>query len=154
MKAVTLRTEIPLEYTICLDSGHIRGNYYKLRRRCEISRRALFDKTRRNWQTSGCGMLAAIEPRKEKRTSMRNLPVHWSEGMFLRPQHFQAADRHWSELIATSDRWSNPYSYGVWHVEISREALAKLPTPSFGNRASHARRDNRLRPSRPDTGSR
>ena len=55
---------------------------------------------------------------------MRNLPVHWSEGMFLRPQHFQAADRHWSELIATSHHWENPYNYGIWHIEISREALA------------------------------
>lgn len=55
---------------------------------------------------------------------MRNLPVHWSEGMFLRPQHFQAADRHWSELIATSSHWANPYDYGIWHVEISRDALA------------------------------
>ena len=55
---------------------------------------------------------------------MRNLPVHWSEGMFLRPQHFQAADRFWHELLNTSQRWDNTYNYGIRFVEISREALA------------------------------
>ncbi|MDZ4820158.1 MAG: type VI secretion system baseplate subunit TssK [Planctomycetota bacterium] len=55
---------------------------------------------------------------------MRNLPVHWYEGLFLRPQHFQAADRYWTELIATADQWGQPYNYGVHAFEYSREALA------------------------------
>ena len=55
---------------------------------------------------------------------MRNLPVHWYEGMFLRPQHFQAAERYWSERIATSDQWDNQYNYGLAHLELSRESLA------------------------------
>jgi type VI secretion system protein ImpJ len=55
---------------------------------------------------------------------MRNLPVHWSEGMFLRPQHFQAADRHWGELIANAQRWDSHYNYGLRDIQISREALA------------------------------
>ena len=55
---------------------------------------------------------------------MRNLPVHWFEGMFLRPQHFQAADRHWNELIATSAQWDSAYNYGLRSVEVSPEALA------------------------------
>ena len=55
---------------------------------------------------------------------MRYLPVHWSEGMFLRPQHFQAADRFWTELTQTSARWDNPYNYGVVAIELSEEALA------------------------------
>ncbi|RIK73119.1 MAG: type VI secretion system baseplate subunit TssK [Planctomycetota bacterium] len=55
---------------------------------------------------------------------MRNLAVHWSEGMFLRPHHFQAADRHWSELIATSSQWDNAYNYGLRRCELSLEALA------------------------------
>jgi type VI secretion system protein ImpJ len=55
---------------------------------------------------------------------MRNLAVHWSEGMFLRPHHFQAADRHWRELIATSVNWATPYSYGLQRCDISAEALA------------------------------
>ena len=55
---------------------------------------------------------------------MRNLPIHWSEGMFLRPQHFQAADRHWGELLSTASRWDGPYTYGLRDLQVSREALA------------------------------
>jgi type VI secretion system protein ImpJ len=55
---------------------------------------------------------------------MRNLPVHWHEGLFLRPQHFQAADRHWGEVVATSEQWDHPYGYGLHRIEFSREALA------------------------------
>ncbi|MEZ6117664.1 MAG: type VI secretion system baseplate subunit TssK [Pirellulaceae bacterium] len=55
---------------------------------------------------------------------MRHLPVHWYEGMFLRPQHFQAADRHWTELVSASQHWDNHYNYGIREIQISREALA------------------------------
>lgn len=55
---------------------------------------------------------------------MQNLPVNWYEGLFLRPQHFQSAERHLSELLADSARFDNPYSYGVFQVRINREALA------------------------------
>jgi type VI secretion system protein ImpJ len=44
--------------------------------------------------------------------------------MFLRPHHFQAADRHWRELIAASVSWATPYSYGLHRCEISADALA------------------------------
>ncbi len=44
--------------------------------------------------------------------------------MFLRPQHLQAGDRYWSELVATSLRYDNPYNYGLRLIEISDEALA------------------------------
>jgi type VI secretion system protein ImpJ len=55
---------------------------------------------------------------------MRNLPVHWYEGVFLRPQHFQAADRFWTELVNTSQQWDHPYNYGLHSIEFSKEALA------------------------------
>jgi type VI secretion system protein ImpJ len=55
---------------------------------------------------------------------MRNLPVHWHEGLFLRPQHFQAADRHWTELLQTTEQWSHPYPYGLYELEYSDDALA------------------------------
>ncbi len=55
---------------------------------------------------------------------MQYLPVHWSEGMFLRPHHFQAAERYWTELTATSQQWDNPYSYGLRSIDISQEAIA------------------------------
>ena len=55
---------------------------------------------------------------------MKNLPVHWYEGLFLRPQHLQAAERSWLELLQTSHHWDNPYHYGVFSLEFSQEALA------------------------------
>jgi type VI secretion system protein ImpJ len=54
---------------------------------------------------------------------MRNLPVHWSEGMFLRPHHFQAADRYWNELIQASEHLDHQYDYGIRQLEYSREGL-------------------------------
>lgn len=54
---------------------------------------------------------------------MRHRPVHWSEGMFLRPQHFQAADRYWEERITSSERFDNAYNYGVYEIKIDETAL-------------------------------
>ncbi|MBW3598204.1 MAG: type VI secretion system baseplate subunit TssK [Planctomycetes bacterium] len=55
---------------------------------------------------------------------MRNPPVHWQEGLFLRPHHFQVAERHWMEAAQTSQQWDLPYHYGLHAIEFSREALA------------------------------
>ncbi len=55
---------------------------------------------------------------------MRNPPIHWHEGQFLRPHHFQAAERHWTELIQTGQRWDHPFHYGLHDLEFSREALS------------------------------
>src|SRR5262245_2564135 len=55
---------------------------------------------------------------------MRNLPVFWHEGMFLRPQHFQAADRYWSEVHEVSQQLDHPYYYGLRTASLSEEALA------------------------------
>ena len=55
---------------------------------------------------------------------MRNLPVHWYEGLFLRPQHFQTADRYWTELVQLSNRWDHAYNYGLHAIEIDQAALA------------------------------
>jgi type VI secretion system protein ImpJ len=55
---------------------------------------------------------------------MRNLPVHWSEGMFLRPHHFQAAERYWTEAGQTSEKWDHHYNYGLRSIELSKEAIA------------------------------
>lgn len=51
-------------------------------------------------------------------------PVHWHEGMFLRPQHFQAADRYWAETLHTTEQWDHEYNYGLRAVELSAEAIA------------------------------
>jgi type VI secretion system protein ImpJ len=55
---------------------------------------------------------------------MRNSAVHWSEGMFLRPHHFQAADRFWDETVSRSVDFCAPYTDGLRKVTISAEALA------------------------------
>jgi type VI secretion system protein ImpJ len=55
---------------------------------------------------------------------MHNLPVNWFEGMFLRPHHFQAADRYWTEATQTSEQWDHQYFYGVRRLELSGEAIA------------------------------
>lgn len=55
---------------------------------------------------------------------MRHLPVLWHEGMFLRPQHFQAADRYWTELVALGQQLDHPYYYGLRSASLSEEAIA------------------------------
>jgi type VI secretion system protein ImpJ len=55
---------------------------------------------------------------------MHNSPVHWYEGLFLRPHHFQTADRYWAETTQLSEQWDHPYNYGLLAIDFSREALA------------------------------
>ncbi len=55
---------------------------------------------------------------------MHNPPVNWYEGLFLRPHHFQAADRSLAESAQMSDQWDHPYGYGLLSMDFSREALA------------------------------
>ena len=57
-------------------------------------------------------------------TKMKNLPVHWYEGLFLRPHHLQASERYWNELFITSLSADSPYNYGLFSLEYSKEALA------------------------------
>lgn len=55
---------------------------------------------------------------------MQHLPVHWYEGAFLRPHHFQAADRYWANSLRTESWFNNPHNYGLVSIDFSREALA------------------------------
>lgn len=57
---------------------------------------------------------------------MRNPPVNWSEGMFLLPHHFQAAEKHYNELLQTSEKWDHAYNYGLQSVDISRDAIGNF----------------------------
>jgi len=66
---------------------------------------------------------------------MRNPAVNWSEGMFLRPHHFQAAERYWDELVTQNINFSSPYAYGLQKVIISAEALANGSLEFGGLRA-------------------
>ncbi len=54
---------------------------------------------------------------------MQNPAVHWFEGMFLRPQHFQASERHRQESLHDAVTWRNAYAYGVRKCEFSPSAL-------------------------------
>jgi type VI secretion system protein ImpJ len=56
--------------------------------------------------------------------AMRHLPVHWSEGLFLRPHHFQAQERCWNERAGVSLAATDPCSYGLVKLEIDPTALA------------------------------
>lgn len=50
-------------------------------------------------------------------------PVHWYEGMFLRPQHFQASDRYWQATMSLSMRWQNNFAYGIHSIRIEKDSL-------------------------------
>jgi type VI secretion system protein ImpJ len=43
--------------------------------------------------------------------------------MFLRPQHFQAADRHARQSLTTSEDWYHPFNWGIRSVEFDRDAI-------------------------------
>jgi type VI secretion system protein ImpJ len=50
--------------------------------------------------------------------------VHWHEGMFLRPQHFQAGRDHLVHLMAVGQKWDQHYNWGLRAIDIDRDALA------------------------------
>lgn len=51
--------------------------------------------------------------------------VAWREGMFLRPQHFQAQDRHYESYVSSRLGWALPYSWGFAEIELDL-SLAEL----------------------------
>lgn len=55
---------------------------------------------------------------------MQTQPVHWHEGMFLRPQHFQLATRYTVSVSDRGDKWDQHYNWGLRAFELDREALA------------------------------
>ena len=55
---------------------------------------------------------------------MTTRAVHWHEGMFLRPQHFNADRRHAEQLGSLGGRWDHHYNWGLRSIEIDRSALA------------------------------
>lgn len=50
--------------------------------------------------------------------------VHWYEGMFLRPHHFQAENRHLAHVLNRGEKWDQHYNWGVRAVDLDLEALA------------------------------
>ena len=54
---------------------------------------------------------------------MTTRAVHWHEGMFIRPQHFQTAQRYWAHLVDRSGKWDVHYNWGLRSVELDPDAL-------------------------------
>jgi type VI secretion system protein ImpJ len=61
---------------------------------------------------------------KGKRSPMNRPAVHWYEGMFLRPQQFQAAARHVDQLSARQARCDQAYYWGLRKLQIDPDALS------------------------------
>ena len=55
---------------------------------------------------------------------MATRAVHWHEGMFIRPQHFQTAQRYWAHLVERSEQWDVHYNWGLRHIDLDLDALA------------------------------
>jgi type VI secretion system protein ImpJ len=53
-----------------------------------------------------------------------NSKVVWTEGMFLRPQHFQQQDRYIEALVRDRSRALRPYAWGIETVSLDQEARA------------------------------
>lgn len=53
-----------------------------------------------------------------------NNKVVWSEGMFLRPQHFQQQERYVEALVRGRSACLRPYDWGFQELILDREALS------------------------------
>lgn len=53
-----------------------------------------------------------------------NSKVVWSEGMFLRPQHFQQQDRYIETLVRGRADHLRPYDWGFKELNLDQEALS------------------------------
>jgi len=54
---------------------------------------------------------------------MRHLQVNWHEGLFLRPHHLQATERHLHELIGQGALSDHPLHYGFQQLKISESSI-------------------------------
>src|SRR4029077_2224547 len=50
--------------------------------------------------------------------------VIWSEGLFLRPQHFQQSDRYFEKLVRGRVAALRPYFWGITDLKLNRDMLA------------------------------
>lgn len=66
-----------------------------------------------------------IPQKKDRSEQMKSENrVAWSEGMFLRTQHFQQADRWTERLVRNTNEMLHPYPWGVAEITIDRSALS------------------------------
>lgn len=58
---------------------------------------------------------------------MSHIPqIHWHEGLFLQPHHFQHMQRQVQEQFAEERRLARPYAYGVAEFQLSPSSLENL----------------------------
>ncbi len=50
--------------------------------------------------------------------------VHWHEGMFLRPHHFQLDERFWTEQANRCVAWDHHYCWGLRSIDLDTAALS------------------------------
>ena len=67
---------------------------------------------------------------------MQTQPIHWHEGMFLRPQHFQLSTRHVKSQSDRGDKWNRHYNWGLRTFALDQQALSNY---RFSIRALEAR---------------
>ena len=51
-------------------------------------------------------------------------PIHWQEGIFLQPQHFQWQDLYFQSQIDPLNRYMQPAFWGTGRIRIHEEALS------------------------------
>lgn len=57
---------------------------------------------------------------------MPKRPVHWYEGMFLKPHHFQAAERYFRDRVREAEDWLHPYDWGLRSISLDADAIANF----------------------------
>lgn len=55
---------------------------------------------------------------------MAKRSVHWEEGAFVTPHHFQAAERYLHDRLRETEDWLIPNSYGVVSLRLDESALS------------------------------
>ncbi len=55
---------------------------------------------------------------------MTNHAIHWSEGLFISPHHFQSGERRLHEQLGLAQQWHVGYAYGLRKIELDTAALA------------------------------
>jgi hypothetical protein len=70
--------------------------------------------------------------------------VVWAEGLFLRPQHFQQAERYLERLISQRLESLVPYGAGFTRLSLRRAGITEAAPEIFGNcRSMPQRADHR-----------
>ena len=50
--------------------------------------------------------------------------IVWSEGLFLRPHHFQQQDRYFERYVETRCAWLAPHTWGFTELDVERDLLS------------------------------